>query len=331
MEALQPNRQNGQKEQGSSKTLSSADGATSRGQTENACSHMSQTGLRETLGARDPSSLSREASPHLAGDDDEAVEPKSFERVKSGASTFKGKGEYGKVGEGGIRKMHKFTLYETSTRFYLIGADLLDERFRVLKIDRTAPPGQLSLFEDDIVYDKREMNQLLNAIDDGNRATGGLKHKTSTWGILGFIRFTEAYYMVLITKRRHVALLGGHYIYQVDGTELIPLTTGSTTKFQRDRNPEEARYLTIFGTLDLTRSLYFSYSYNITRTLQHNILRLKESLGQEPQRQENDLNDMFVWNHHLLAPALNVLRNPFDWCHASVYGFIDQKCMYGLL
>nr|GFD51781.1 polyphosphoinositide phosphatase [Tanacetum cinerariifolium] len=109
------------------------------------------------------------------------------------------------------------------------------------------------------------MFRLLGTIQDGNKSTGGMKLKCSTWGLLGFIRFTDAYYMVLITKRAQVAMLGGHYIYQVDGTEMIPLTTGSAARYQKDRNPEEARFLASLANLDLTRSFYFSYSYNITR------------------------------------------------------------------
>jgi len=268
----------------------------------------------------------KNGSLRLEGDEEEPPEPRSFERSTSPATMQKTKGAaYVKLGESGINNMHRFSLYETGTRFYLVGGDVMDKQFRVLKIDRTSPPGHLNIFEDDIVYDKRETNQLLNAIDDGNKANGGLKLKCSTWGLLGFIRFTEAYYMLLITKRQQVAMIGGHYIYQIDGTELVPLTTGSSSRFARDRNPEEARFLSILNNLDLTRSFYFSYSYDITRTLQHNIIRERQAVNEGRQHAEHDLNDMFVWNHYLLEPARDVLRNPYDWCLPVIHGFIDQS------
>lgn len=232
-----------------------------------------------------------------------------------------------KASEEGIAQMHKFVLYETPHRFYLIGSDGLDERFRVLKIDRTAPPGHLNIFEDDIVYDRREKTQLLNAIDDGNKGAGGMKLKCVAWGLIGFIRFTEAYYMLLVTKRTQVAMVGGHYIYQIEGTELVPLTTGSTSRFQKDRNPEETRFLGILNNLDLTRSFYFSYSYNITRSLQHNITREREALSQGQRHPEPDLNDMFVWNHYLLGPALGALKSTYHWCLPIIHGFIDQSSL----
>ncbi|KAF2121440.1 SacI homology domain-containing protein [Lophiotrema nucula] len=261
------------------------------------------------------------------GEDEEPV-PTSFQRSSSPGVMKRNKNAgYGKVGEDSILRMHKYSLYETSTRFYLIGTDVMDRHYRLLKIDRTAPPGHLNIFEDDIVYDKREMDQLLNAIDDGNKATGGIKLKVTSWGLLGFIRFTEAYYMLLVTKRAQVAMLGGHYIYQVDGTELIPLTTGSSSRFQKDRNPEEARFLNILSNLDLTRSFYFSYSYNITRSLQQNIIRERTALNEGLQKPKEDFQDMFAWNNHLLAPARTALRNVYDWCHPIIHGYVDQATL----
>ncbi|KAF2838947.1 polyphosphoinositide phosphatase Fig4 [Patellaria atrata CBS 101060] len=276
----------------------------------------------------DHRSISESVSVQLEGDDEEPPIPQSFQRTNSPPVMQRNKNAaYGKVGDDGIHKMHRFSLYETNTRFYLIGGDLMDRHFRVLKIDRTSAPGQLNIFEDDIVYDKLEMNQLLNAIDDGNKHNGGLKLKCSSWGILGFIRFTEAYYMILITKKAHVAMIGGHYIYQVDGTELVPITTGASSRFMRDRNPEESRFLGILNNLDLTRSFYFSYSYNITRTLQHNIIREREALAMGKKSSGHDFNSMFVWNQYLLEPALKAIKSTYDWCLPITHGFVDQSSL----
>ncbi|KAJ4316461.1 phosphatidylinositol-3,5-bisphosphate 5-phosphatase [Neodidymelliopsis sp. IMI 364377] len=267
-------------------------------------------------------------SVKFGGEEEDPTVGVSFQRPASPATVHKIKGlSYQKVGEDGISRMHKFSLYETSTRFYLIGADIMERQYRVLKIDRTAPPGQLNIFEDDIVYNRREMHQLLGTIQDGNKGTGGMRLKCSTWGLLGFIRFTDAYYMLLISKRAQVAMLGGHYIYQVDGTEMIPLTTGSSTRFQKDRNPEEARFLASLANLDLTRSFYFSYSYNITRSLQQNIVHERTALNQGLESAERDFQDMFVWNHYLLDPARAVLKNVYDWCHPVIHGYVDQSSL----
>ena len=257
---------------------------------------------------------SEEIAAEAAGDDDQHMkDPSDTEQVKD--DDFR------------LHRMHKFILYETNARYWITGADISDKYFRLLRIDRTSPPGQLSLFEDETVYDRREMNDVLNTIDQGNRATGGLKMKFSFWGMLGFIRFTEAYYMQIITKRKQVAMIGGHYVYQVEGTDLIPLTTGSSSNFLRDRNPEESRFLGILNNLDLTKSFYFSYSYDITHSLQRNIIRQRQAMNEGIAVAANEYNGMFVWNHHLLKPAVNALIHPYDWCLPIIHGFLTQAAL----
>lgn len=269
--------------------------------------------------------------PEAEGEDEEPATPKSFQRSSSPSlTTSRIKAtDYQKVGEEGVSKMHKFSLYETTSRFYLVGGDIIDKEFRILKIDRTTESGNLSIAEDNIVYTKKEMNQLLHAVDDGNKNSGGLKLKCSNWGLLGFIRFTGEYYMLIITKRSQVALIGGHYIYQIDGTELVGLSAPTPSRFKSDRDPEEARFIGILHNLDLSRSFYFSYSYNITCTLQQNIFHEREALRRGPVKISKQYhNDMFVWNHHLLEPVFRTMKNTYDWCLPVVHGFIDQASKF---
>ena len=125
-------------------------------------------------------------------------------------------------------------------------------------------------------------------------------------------------------------MIGGHYIYQIDATELVPLTmTSSRSKV--DRNVEETRFLSILNNLDLSRSFYFSYSYDITRTLQHNMMRERRAFEQGLDHPDmHDFNAMFVWNHYLLEPAIGAIKKTFDWCLPIIHGYVDQACMYSI-
>ncbi|KAI4123292.1 MAG: hypothetical protein LQ338_005341 [Usnochroma carphineum] len=273
-----------------------------------------------------PPSYDLELEPSGSGDEEPATAA-CFERSTSPTTALqRNKGaEYHKVGEEGVAKMHRFSVYETASKFYLVGADVSDRNFRILKIDRTADSEDLSVAEDEIVYTRKEMNQLLNAVDDGNKVSGGLKLRCSAWGLLGFIRFTGAYYMLVITKRSQVAVIGGHYVYQIDGTELISLTTPGSSRPKAERLPEEARFVSTLSNLDLTRSFYFSYSYDITRSLQLNMIQEREALDHGmPRRAPDYHNGMFVWNQHLLGPASKALRNTYDWCLPIIHGFVEQ-------
>lgn len=257
-------------------------------------------------------------------EDEEPHVATSFERDSTPASAQKRRSMYFDAGEDEFNRMHKFSLYETATRFYMVGMNLSDTRFRILKIDRTSETD-LIVGEDDIVYTKREMSQLLDAIDDGNKISGGLKLRCSAWALLGFIRLTGAYYMLLVTKRSQVAMLGGHYVYKVDGTELISLTPSSSSRLKPEKNPEEARYIAILNNLDLTRSFYFSYSYDITQTLQRNICRERKAHQDGlPKPFHQDFNTMFIWNHHLLSPAIGALKGPYQWCLPIIHGYVEQ-------
>lgn len=267
-------------------------------------------------------------------DDDEFPPANGFQRSSSPSSEVNRTKDVpcGIAGDEKTCRMQKFSLYETASRFYLVGGNTLDRKFRILKIDRTADLGDLSIVEHDIVYTKKEMDQLLNTIDDGNKSSGGLKLRCSTWGLLGFIRFTGAYYMLIITKRSPVAMIGGHYVYQVNGTDLISLTTmTSSSRMKVDRDPEEARFIGILNNLDLSRSFYFSYSYDITHTLQHNILFERETLHHDLEAHtQKPRNAMFMWNHHLLEAASKLLNKVHDWCLPIVHGFVDQASMYSV-
>ena len=226
-----------------------------------------------------------------------------------------------------VHKMHKFSLYETASRFYMVGGDMTDKRYRILKIDRTSDDSsELSITDDKTVYTQKDMSELLDTIDHGNKGTGGLKLRCTTWGLIGFIKFTGPWYMLLITKKSTVAMIGGHYVYQIDGTDLIPLTSPG---FKTDqRNTEESRFLGILNNLDLTRSFYYSYSYDITRTLQYNITRERKALADGlPCDVDGNFNSMFVWNHHLLGPAAKSLNAPYDWCRPIIHGYIDQAAV----
>ena len=137
--------------------------------------------------------------------------------------------------------------------------------------------------------------------------------------------------MSVITKRSPVALLGGHYVYHIDETRLISLSSDDLRSKPQNQNPEEARYLATLDHLDISKTFYFSYSYDITRTLQDNILRQREMVrrgvvggGNADARK---YNDMFVWNHFLLQSGEGQPREIVNWCLPIIHGFVDQASM----
>lgn len=107
-------------------------------------------------------------------------------------------------------------------------------------VNHTLRPLGDFLFEDPTVYTSDEIKEVLDMINDGNlqdnhnmremyddnpganqqqkeqqQTGGGLKPICKAYGILGFIRFLDCYYLTLITKRAKVGCIGGNSIYTV--------------------------------------------------------------------------------------------------------------------
>jgi hypothetical protein len=56
-------------------------------------------------------------------------------------------------------------------------------------------------------------------IDNANTHNGGIKKVGAGYGILGFIRFLKGYYMLVITKRKQIGVIGTHKIYAIEATQ----------------------------------------------------------------------------------------------------------------
>jgi len=113
--------------------------------------------------------------------------------------------------------------------------------------------------EDPNVYSQDEIRDMLDMIHDGNRMRrpdgtfgdnagnggGGLKPIVKAYGIVGFVRFLDCYYLTLITRRAKVGSIGGNSIYTIKvriwaGVSLyskVDVTDNFTNSVLRTRRP----------------------------------------------------------------------------------------------
>ena len=59
--------------------------------------------------------------------------------------------------------------------------------------------------------------------------------------------------MILISKRSVVALLGGHYVYHCESTDILPVAFNHKV----DKPTEEARLMNVFKQVDMSKNFYF--------------------------------------------------------------------------
>ena len=71
--------------------------------------------------------------------------------------------------------------------------------------------------------------------------------------VSGFVRFLEGYYIILITKREKVALVGWHSVYKIEDTMMQYIPNESV----RYTHPDEQRYVKLFQSVDLSSNFYF--------------------------------------------------------------------------
>eukprot|EP00249_Psilotum_nudum_P024421 c29179_g3_i1 orf=3-1247(-) len=209
--------------------------------------------------------------------------------------------------------LQKFKLYETGAKFYLIGRDESRTRWRVLMIDRSEP-AELNIYEDPAVYSSQTCNDLLNRLSEGNHATGGLKFVTKAYGIVGFVKFMEPYYIILVTRRKLIGKVCGHAIYGIEESQLLTVPHASV---QTDvaRSKDEYRYKKLFSSIDLSKDFFYSYTYRIMWSLQKN-----SCLG---DLEKMPYDDMFVWNTFLTHGIRQQLKS-LHWTVALVHGFFKQ-------
>ncbi len=94
---------------------------------------------------------------------------------------------------------------------------------------------------------------MLGTIEISNSRVGGFSKTINCHGIignldskikkylhsyywLGFIKFLEGYYMIVITRRSQVARIGYHRVYKIDETAMLSITNEDIKKVHPDES-----------------------------------------------------------------------------------------------
>ena len=207
------------------------------------------------------------------------------------------------------------------------------------------------LTEDPNVYSQEEIRDMLDMIHsaNGERNNGaGLKPIVKAYGIVGFVRFLDCYYLTLVTRRAKVGSIGGNGIYTIKNTETIPLKPAERSPLPNaddidpsavllsmwnrgkrsvglgltNREIAELRYQGLYQVMDLSKGFFLSYTYDLTRSLQENFLLTATKPYPPPPFKE-----MFAWNHFLtreFEACLSSLTS-FYWLNPIVHGSFVQR------
>lgn len=141
-------------------------------------------------------------------------------------------------------------------------------------------------------------------------------------GFLGSVKLLAGTYLVLATHRELVGFIAGHAIWRLAGTELVPYFK-STLHLSAEQIRDNADYVNMIDLVLNTPYFYFSYSYDITQTLQRLHGTSPDFLSQSLLERADQ---RFVWNYHLLkqfnSPEFKNFALPI------IHGFISiNSCL----
>jgi hypothetical protein len=139
------------------------------------------------------------------------------------------------------------------------------------------------------------------------------------YGIVGIVQLIAGPYLIVITKAEKTSEVNGHAVYQVLQTELLSFrkTTTHLTEAQVTFNNS---YLSMMRQVLGTPAFYFSYSYDLSHSMQRQHLSWPEYVQQSLIERSDP---RFVWNRNLLkrlqAPEFH--RYAIPLIHGCKYFF----------
>ncbi|XP_058127814.1 phosphatidylinositol-3-phosphatase SAC1 [Anopheles ziemanni] len=136
-------------------------------------------------------------------------------------------------------------------------------------------------------------------------------------GVLGMIRLISGMYLVVVTHRIFVGLIDDKPIWQMAGFDLISLAP-TLTHLSEEQKEQNSIYLSMVRQVLDTPFFYFSYSYDLTNTMQRTSAAPKVG---EIDSIMHKSDKRFVWNVGLLecmAGSLELARYTLPIIHGFV-------------
>lgn len=138
------------------------------------------------------------------------------------------------------------------------------------------------------------------------------------WGIVGTIRLLACRYLIVITDALMIGTIAGQKIYRIVSTDVIPYSR-SSLHLSEKQVQNNATYLEMIKSVLNTPYFYFSYTYDLSHTMQ----KLHNTTPEFLQMPLHDRADpRFVWNAYLLQD-LTSRPEQYKFCLPIIHGFVS--------
>ncbi|KAL1918962.1 uncharacterized protein VTP21DRAFT_2343 [Calcarisporiella thermophila] len=158
-----------------------------------------------------------------------------------------------------------------------------------------------------LVIDRITGKVRLDVLENGNALVPSeKKHALTVYGVFGFIRLISGERMVVITQRQRVGRLGEHDIYRATAVKIIPVTTPEKEQqLSTSQMEDEKAYLQLLENHLQGHAFHFSYTYDLTQTLQRQ-LQLTSQVGLPLWKRADE---RFFWNRYMQTKLIEETEN----------------------
>lgn len=141
-------------------------------------------------------------------------------------------------------------------------------------------------------------------------------------GLLGTINLLAGRYLVIAVQRELVGYIGGHAIWKLSKAELLPYFR-SLLHLNNEKQNDNNLYVSMIEQVLSTPFHYFSYSYDITHSIQR-LHDISPDFWQQSLWERAD--HRFVWNKNLLEHFKDITNKLF--CLPILHGFVSiNQCV----
>ncbi|XP_014288427.1 phosphatidylinositol-3-phosphatase SAC1 [Halyomorpha halys] len=177
--------------------------------------------------------------------------------------------------------------------------------------------------DNSLIIDRFTGNLIISNVPGSSGDAPIIEEKKTIYGILGIIKLLAGRYLVVVTARTKVGQIGRREVFRIESTEVICFSR-STNHLNDEQIRIEKEYVSMLESVLATPHFYFSYSYDLSHTVQR-LNNTSPDFLKVPIYQRAE--QKFVWNEYLLsefAKDTGVSR----FCLPIIHGFISiTSCM----
>ena len=245
-----------------------------------------------------------------------------------------------------FKYIKKIKIYENNYSYILVGKENLEKKYNILSFKK------IEINKNTLkILNKLNLNQIflyeLNNLSKEEKKKYLESNKYNfvekNYGFFGFVKFLLGYYIIVITDIKIVGKISKYEIYRIENIKLFSLFD---CYIKNEYTEKELKYISIFQQNDFCKNMYFSYTLNLTKTIQRNFVENFKSVidpsflnNFETNKKYNQnnknlkliSNSIFLWNYYHLKYIFPLVNNKI-WFIYIIYGFFHQvSCLiYGL-